>query len=228
MKKSDRILREVFNSFHTKGERFFKQSELAKTCGLSLGTVNPLIAKLEQFGAVERKPLGFRLLDANRALQYWAVTRELAKDIAYSTFVAAPVHELEAELPPDAIRTAYSGYMAHFGTAPADYDAVFIYASAEAIERMFKPSPKRKRNLFVLAPDEHLKRLSENGVAPLAQIYVDLWQLGTPASRFVEELDRRLRPAALKALAGVVERAKEERVQRETGQEKKTPQQDQG
>jgi hypothetical protein len=218
MKKGDRILQEVFYRFCEHGERFFKQNELAKTCGLSLGTVNPLIAKLEQFGAIERKPLGFRLLDANRALLYWAVTRELLKDITYSTFVAAPLHELEAGLPDESILTAYSGYLARFGTAPADYDAVFVYANPETIERMFKPTPKQKRNLFVLTTDEHLSRLSENGIAPLAQIYVDLWQLGAPASRFVEELDRRLRPAALKALAGVVERVRKERVQKQKPQ----------
>lgn len=162
-----------------------------------------MITRLEQFGAIERKPLGFRLIDPKRALLYWAVTRDLASDIAYSTFVAATVDELERELPPGSILTAYSGFRAKFGVAPADYEWVFAYASPKAVERRFKPTQREKRNLFVLTPDEHIKRLSEGGIAPLPQIYVDLWQLGTPASRFVEELDRKLAPAAVRALEEV-------------------------
>ena len=48
--------------------------------------------------------------------------------------------------------------------------------------------------MFVLAPDEHLMRLSENGVAPPVQIYVDLWQLGALGSRFVQEFEREFTP----------------------------------
>lgn len=162
-----------------------------------------MITRLEQFGAIERKPLGFRLIDPKRALLYWAVTRDLARDIAYSTFVAAAVDELERELPPGSILTAYSGFRARFGVAPADYECVFVYASLEEVKRRFKPTQREKRNLFVLTPDEHLKRLSEEGIAPLPQLYVDLWQLGALASRFVEELDRRLAPAAVRALEEV-------------------------
>jgi DNA-binding transcriptional MocR family regulator len=191
------------NRFYTKGERFFNQKGLAQTCGLSLGTINPVIARLEQFGAIERRPLGFRLIDPKRALLYWAVTRDLANDIAYNTFAATPVHELETQMPPGSILTAYSGFRARFGTTPADYDTVFVYANPAAIERMFKPTQRKKRNLFVLVPDDHLKRLSEGGVAPLVQIYVDLWQLGALASRFVEELERELVTAPTRALEEV-------------------------
>jgi len=64
--------------------------------------------------------------------------------------------------------------------------------------------------LFVLTPDEHLQRLSEGGIAPLVQIYVDLWQLGAHASRFVEGLEQKLALAPIRALEGVV-RAPEKR-----------------
>jgi hypothetical protein len=110
------------------------------------------------------------------------------------------VHELETQMPPGSILTAYSGFRARFGTTPTDYDTVFIYADPDKIKRMFKPTQRKKSNLFVLVQDDHLKRLSESGVAPLTQIYVDLWQLGALASRFVEELDRKLAPAALRGL----------------------------
>ena len=203
MRKIDRILREVLHRFYGQGERFFNQKGLAQTCAISLGTINPLIARLEQLGAIERKPLGFRLVDPKRALLYWAVTRELPKDIIYTTFAPVTVEELEAELPRGAILTAYSGFRAKFGKTPADYDHVFVYADADEIKRAFKPTQGEKRNLFVLAPDEHLRRLSERNVAPLVQIYVDLWQLGAPASRFVEELEREFETAPTRAFEEV-------------------------
>ncbi|MDI6884440.1 MAG: hypothetical protein QMD00_04890 [Hadesarchaea archaeon] len=208
-RKIDRILRETLNRFYTKGERFFNQKGLSKSCGLSLGTINPVITRLEELGALERKPLGFRLIDPKRALLYWAITRELAKDITYTTFVPRATEELEAELPRGPILTAYSGFRAKLGRTPTDYEQVFVYADADEIRRTFRPTRREKRNLFVLTPDEHLTRLSEDGVAPLVQIYVDLWQLGALASRFVEELERELAPAptrALEEIAGALEK----------------------
>ncbi len=207
-RKIDRILRETLNRFYTKGERFFNQKGLSKTCGLSLGTINPVITRLEELGALERKPLGFRLIDPKRALLYWAITRELSKDVAYATFVPRAAEKLEAELPRGAILTAYSGFRAKLGRTPADYEQVFVYADADEVRRMFRPTQREKRNLFALASDEHLTRMSEGGVAPLVQVYVDLWQLGAPASRFVEELERELAPAptrALEEIAGALE-----------------------
>lgn len=147
--------------------------------------------------------MGFRLVDPKRALLYWAITRELGKDIAYTTFFPGKVEELEAELPRGSILTAYSGFRARFRSTPADYEQVFVYADTNMIKRAFKPTSREKRNLFVLTPDEHLQRLSERGVAPLVQIYVDLWQLGAPASRFVEELEREFAPAPTRALEEV-------------------------
>jgi len=210
-RKIDRILREILHRFYGSGERFFNQKGLAQTCAISLGTVNPLIARLEQFGALERRPLGFRLVDSKRALLYWAVTRELPKDITYTTFVPVTAEELEADLPRGAILTAYSGFRAKFVKAPADYDHVFVYADADEIKRAFKPTQEEKRNLFVLTPDEHLRRLSEKNVAPLVQIYVDLWQLGAPASRFVEELEREFETAPIRAFEEVARGLKGER-----------------
>lgn len=211
MRKIDRVLREVLHRFYEGGERFFNQKGLAATCELSLGTVNPLIARLEGLGAIERKPLGFRFIDPKRALLYWAVTRELGKDVTYTTFVPGTVDELEAGSPSSAILTAYSGFRAKLGSTPADYDQVFIYADADEMRRAFKPTSRERRNLFVLTPDEHLQRLSEKNVAPLVQIYVDLWQLGAPASRLVDELEREFAPAPERALEGIMKKFGKER-----------------
>ncbi len=108
--------------------------------------------------------------------------------------------ELEAKLPRGAILTAYSGLRARLGSTPADYEQVFVYASDDEIKRAFKSNENKERNLFVLAPDKHLTRLSESGAAPPVQIYVDLWQLGAPGSRFVQELEREFAPASNRAL----------------------------
>lgn len=173
--------------------------------------MNPLIARLEQLGAIERKPLGFRLIDPKRALLYWSVTRNLEGDIEYSTFVPGRVDEIEAGLPRGSILTAYSGFKAKFSSTPADYEQVFVYADPDSIRRAFKPTSRKRRNLFVLTPDEHLRRFSEHNVAPLVQIYVDLWQLGAPANRFVEELERKFAPAPTKALEEVAKAVEKKR-----------------
>jgi hypothetical protein len=62
-----------------------------------------------------------------------------------------------------------------------------------------------RRNLFVLRQDPHLERTSENGAAPLAQLYVDLWQIGgSPADRFLLELKKKLRAKPVEALKVLV------------------------
>jgi len=203
MKKVDRLLREILHRHHEHGDRFFSQKNLAEVCGLSLGTVNPIITRLEQMGAIERKPLGFRLIDPKRAILYWAVTRDLPKDVKYATFAPKKLEEVETELPPGSILTAYSGYRAKFSTTPADYSQIFVYADPDVVRRVYKPTQRKKYNLFVLASDDHLKSLSKGNVAPLVQIYVDLWQLGAPASRFVEDLEKKLALAPTRALEEV-------------------------
>ena len=117
-------------------------------------------------------------------------------------------NELEAGLPRGVILTAYSGFRAKLGSTPADYEQVFIYADADGIKRAFKPTRNKECNLFVLAPDEHLMRLSERGVAPPVQIYVDLWQLGAHGSRFVREFEREFASAPTRALEKVAREEK--------------------
>jgi len=193
MKKLDRVLREVLYQVYERGERFFKQKKLAKTCDLSLGTINPLIQKLARLGALERKPQGFRVVDVDRLLTYWSVTRDLRKDITYSTYLPMETSDMEDALPEGVIFTAYSGYARYFGNTPSNYSQVYVYADSKVIKKKFRARPEEKPNLFVLEPDSHLKKLSTENVAPLPQLYVDLWQLGRPAGRFIKELELKLR-----------------------------------
>lgn len=54
MKKGERVLREILHRFYERNERFMSQKALAEACGVSLGTVNPLVRKLAQLGAIEK------------------------------------------------------------------------------------------------------------------------------------------------------------------------------
>lgn len=204
MRKIDRVLREILHRYYEKGERFFNQKSLSQTCELSLGTINPLIGRLEGFGAIERKPLGFRLIDPKRALLYWAVTRDFTSDVTYSTFVPSSATEIAAALPRGSLLTAHCGFQARLGSTQFDYHQVFAYADADEVKRVFKPTQRERRNLFVLEPDKHMRSLIKGRAAPIVQIYVDLWQLGTPGNRFVEELDRIFASAPNMALRDLV------------------------
>lgn len=184
------------------------QKTLAQACEVSLGTVNLIATRLERFGAIEKKPFGFRAIDPKKILVYWAGKRNLAKDILYGTRSTLPPPSTEAQLPSGTIFTGYSGYRLRFGETPADYEEVYVYADPREVKRRFPPRRTYGNNLFVLSPDPHLKRLSEGGVAPLAQIYVDLWQLGRAANRFVDELDRKLELARVGALEAMVRRVR--------------------
>ncbi|MDI6642454.1 MAG: winged helix-turn-helix domain-containing protein [Candidatus Hodarchaeaceae archaeon] len=209
MKKGERVLREILYRFHERNERFMSQKALAEACGLSLGTVNPIVRRLEQLGAIEKKPLGFRVSDVTRILLYWASKRNLAKDIVYSTSTSLSAANIEKDLPQGSVMTAYSGFNARFGEVPIDYQEVYVYADPAELKRRFPRARGRLNNLIVLKPDEHLIRLSEGGIAPLAQIYVDLWQLGDPAKKLVDELGARMRAGEIGALQGIIKRTRE-------------------
>ena len=145
---------------------------------------------------------------SKKILLYWAGKRDLSKDIIYSTYSPSPVTSIEAQMSTGAIFTTYSGYRLRFGEAPVDYDEVYVYADSREVKRMFPKRVTHRKNIFVLSPDPHLKRVSEGGVAPLAQIYVDLWQLGRAADRFVDELDRKLELAGVGALKEMIRRVR--------------------
>jgi len=72
-----------------------------------------------------------------------------------------------------------------------DYEEVYAYGDAEKVRAAFSPS-SHPPNLYILAPDPHLLLRSQRSVAPLPQLYADLWQLGRPAARWLAELEERL------------------------------------
>jgi len=205
IKKIDWVLREILYRVYEQNEPFMSQKSLSQACGLSMNTVNRLVSKLNQFRAIEKKPFGFRVLNSKKVLLYWAATRNLARTITYTAYSPDSELEIESQMPRGAIFTAYSGYYRRFRTTPTDYDEVYVYADPEEVKRRFPASEVERRNIFVLAPDPHLKRVSKDGAAPLAQIYVDLWQVGgAVADKFIAELDKKLELAATDALKAMI------------------------
>lgn len=205
MKKTNYILREILYRVYEERKPFMSQKSLAESCGLSTETVNRLVGKLHRFRSIEKKPQGFRVVDSRKVLQYWSATRDLHSDIQWTTYSADSTEEIESRLPKGSVLTAYSGYNRKFSDAPSPYDKVYVYAPPDEARRTF-PEPKAvERNLIVLRPDDHLERVSGDGSAPLAQLYVDLWQIGTKtADRYRLELEGKLEPEPAETLRALI------------------------
>ncbi len=206
VKKINRVLREILYRVYEQNELFMSQKSLAQACELSMDTVNRVVTKLNQFHTIKKKPLGFRVVNPEKVLTYWACTRNLAGDISYSTYSPNSVSKIEDGMPRGAVFTAFSGYRRRFRGTPTHYEEIFVYANPDEVRRRFPESPAERKNVFVLSPDPHLAQTNKNGAATLAQIYVDLWQLGgDPADRFLLELETKLKGKpvdVLKVLAG--------------------------
>jgi DNA-binding transcriptional MocR family regulator len=207
MKKINRILREILYRVYERNEPFMSQRSLGQACETSIDTVNRLVSKLHQFGSIEKKPLGFRVTNPKKVLLYWASTRNLANDIVYSTYSPDQVSEIEEEMPPGTIFTGYSGYRLRFKDVPTYYEEVYVYADPDGVKRKFPEKAIERKNVFVLKSDPHLKKVSKNNAAPLAQIYVDLWQIGEATSeRFVLELEKKLEPKPSEILKALTQK----------------------
>jgi len=192
MLKKEVLYREILTEAIERKTLSFTQLALSKKFKFSLSTVNNALKPLEQIGAIEKKGRSFLLTDIKKALTFWATTRNLQKGIIYSTRAEMPVEKIEGNMPAGIAFTAYSGYRFLFRESPADYGEVYVYASkaqAEEIRERF-PLKKGPPNLFILEKDEFMEK---NEIAPVAQIYADLWNLREWYARdFLDALERRL------------------------------------
>ncbi len=204
MKRTEWVLREILYRVYEENEFFMSQKSLAEACGVSLDTVNKVVGRLEAFRSLEKKPFGFRVLEPKKILLYWASTRDLRREVLYSTYSPDSPQEMEEALPENALLTAFSGCRKRFGWME-DYEEVYVYSPPEPVRRKFGERTHLPPNLFVLQGDPHLYKRSRGGVPSLAQLYVDLWQIGgDPANRHLMKLEKKmeLRPVeALKELA---------------------------
>lgn len=191
MLKKEIIWREVLSQAIEKKKKQFTQKELAAKFGFSVSTVFHALKIPREVGAVEVNGRFFMLTNTEKMLNIWGTHRHLDKEIVYKTHVDLPPLKIESEMPNSVIYTAYSAYRLKFQESPADYDKVYIYANDLAeIQKRF-PLKKGNDNLFVLNADKFLSVYGP--IAPLAQIYVDLWNLKEwYAHDFLEALKTRI------------------------------------
>ncbi len=192
MKQKELVYREVlFQTIEQKKYRF-TQLALARELNISLSVVNYALKPLHQMGAIIIKLRGFEVIDPMKILLYWASLRNLQKEIIYQTRVEQPVLKIEKELPSGIIFGAYSAYKFRFKNVPADYSEVYVYGSAEEIQKRFLVSEnKLSPNLFVLEKDALIENYGRT--TTLAQTFVDLWNTKEWYARdFLDELKKKI------------------------------------
>lgn len=188
MKKIERVYREILFQALDEKNRELTQKSLSDKCGVSIGNVHYALEPLKDMNAIEKKTRKFLVLDPKKILLYWASLRNLSKEVVYETRSDKSVRMIESEMPP-CLFTAYSGYKFRWGEPPADYSEVYVYASGGEVRDRFPPQ-KGRSNIFVLERDDHLDKFEE---APIAQIYVDLWNLPSWYAReFIKSLEERI------------------------------------
>jgi hypothetical protein len=191
MLKKEWVYREILYNIFEKKVAFFTQKSLALSCFTSISNINKALIPLTEMNAIEKKTFGFSVIDSRKILFYWSSIRRLKKDIIYSTFINLPVNEIENEFPP-CLFTGYSAYKFLFESVPADYTEVLAYVKEKNLEIVEERFPKKKgfANVIILRMDEHLQKFHQ---IPLAQLFVDLWNIDTWYARdFLVELEGNL------------------------------------
>ena len=186
MKRTEEVYREML--FQAEKENIaLTQKEISEKLALSLSNINKAIAPLRRMGAIEVKRMGLNIINARKIIYYWASSRNLAKDIVYSTRVEKNVKDIEKRMPDF---TAYSAYALKYREAPADYSEVYVYCDdLDEIKKRF-PSNRNRPNLFVLKKDRSIDKYGK--IATTANIFVDLWNLGEwYAAEFIKELEKK-------------------------------------
>lgn len=194
MKKAELVYREVLDGALEKKRYRFTQLELAKALKVSLSTINNAVKPLRRIGAIRVERRSFEVVNPRKILYYWASTRNLEKDVIYKTRVEIKgnVTGIEKRMPPSIVFAAYSAYKFRFDDAPADYSEVYIYSSIKDLKEVMRRFPQKVSkksfpNLFVLKKDFRSWQM------PIAQIFVDLWNLKEwYASDFGRALEERM------------------------------------
>lgn len=187
MKKYERIYREILIGILNK-KKNFTQLELSKNCEVSIGLVNQTIKRLKEIGAVEVFSMRFRVLDASKMLFDWAAKRNFSGDINEKYCVNMDFLEMEKSLP--FILTAYSGWRFTNKNIPIEYNKVYSYVPDDKKELLRiwlkdKQLIKGRENLFIIFTDDnHLIKNSKNKIAPIPQLFVDLYGLNDMQSKY--------------------------------------------
>ncbi len=186
------------------------QLDLARECDIAIGAVNRVLKKFERLGAVEIKPQGFRVIDIERILLYWANHRDLYADIALRWPTGSPITDVERTLSTTHVLTCFSGFKARFKKVLREYDQVFVYGDSAPVRRAFAKVQEPVSEIIVLNSDPHLIKLAQNNVAPVGQLFVDLWQIGNPGKPWIDFISDRVRRTEIGAIRGLIRRTRRE------------------
>lgn len=174
MKRTEEVYREILYQAE-KGNNILTQKAISGKLSLSLSNVHNAIEPLRRMGAIEVKKMCFHIINTKKIIYHWASTRNLKKDITYSTRAEKSIVEIEKLMPDSVIFTAYSGYRLRYKDAPADYSEIYIYCGdIGEIKRRF-PESKNTPNVFVLKKDRNIDKYGK--IATNANVFVDLWNL---------------------------------------------------
>lgn len=183
MNKKCSLFREILFQCRTRGTIKFTQKDLAQSLGISVSTVFHALRKAREANIVRVTGRFFVVEDYKKLLYLLATERNLSKDIIYKTFIDEKPANIEALMPPQIAFGLYSAARFLLPATPAEYDHVYIYASKENLNEVFKrihPSmstleKKNKHtspNVFVIEMDSFFSRYPQ----PLfEQIFIDIW-----------------------------------------------------
>lgn len=199
MFKEEAVLREILCQV-LYNNNVIEQKQISVKLQVSIGLVNRIVKRLENIGAAYKTGRKYSIVSFKKILLYWASTRNLQRDIMYSTRVSMPVREIEKSLPDGMIFSAYSAFNYLFNEAPADYSEVWVYSSQEMIPEVTErfPPVKLPGNLYVLRPDMLLHENAvhcSNGknIVSIPQMYVDLWNIPSWYSKdYITLLERKM------------------------------------
>lgn len=181
MTKKELIWREILVQKRQNNQIKFTQKELAEKFSFSVSTVFNALKSLREAHVVEVMGRFFVLNDYRKLLYLWASERNPAADFISKFFVDKPVSELEAITPPEATPALYSGYKFLYGSAPADYDHLYVYLKKDDLDKFSKrftesampfKKTRARPNIFVIEKDAQFDRYQQ----PLPEeIFVDTW-----------------------------------------------------
>lgn len=193
MSKKELIWLEILNQAIDNKKFNFTQKELAEKFRISLSTVFNALKIPRQIGVVKVTGRDFSLIDKEKLLYLWATQRNLKRETVYETRSALSPKEIEGTMPAGIIFAAYSAYAQKYNGAPADYDKIYVYASAAELAEIKKRFPKQKGapNVFILRKSSLFE--NQDSIASDALIFCDLWNLEDwYAKEFIKKLKEKI------------------------------------
>ncbi len=187
MRKFEAVYREILLTSMGRDSPI-QQQAISKASGVSVGMTNKVVRKLEEASAVEAGTRGLRVLAPGRILNLWATERSFRGEI-WKSFRMDDLRDVERDLPPNVILTAFPAWVRIAGRRPAEYGRLHFYVTdKQEFERWIRFRARKIRktnpNIFALAVDDpHLIATSSRGLGCLPQVYVDIYAANGPESQ---------------------------------------------